>query len=148
MLWEADPDAAAFDPRMMERDETVWLTVEGRSMSPVLRSGDAVMIRCCTADAVKPGDVITVADPAGLCTHRLIMITHEGGKRLLWTKGDACAHWDDPIDSEALLGKGVAMLRGGRHLSLEKGWRALNFVMLGVSMVLGGLLWVKWTLRV
>jgi signal peptidase I len=39
------------------------ITVSGPSMSPTLADGDRVLVRRCTVDAVRPGDVVVLLGP-------------------------------------------------------------------------------------
>ncbi len=86
----------------------------GGSMFPVIRSGDVLSIRRCTAEAVQLGDVVLLHADDRLFAHRVI---EKRGKRHLpsfVTRGDA--HWrnDPPRSASALLGQVVAVTRDGR----------------------------------
>lgn len=62
------------------------------SMVPAIAVGDLVLVERQRADAARPGEVITFADPhvAGRSiTHRLVSVRRSGGRLTMTTRGDA-----------------------------------------------------------
>jgi L-amino acid N-acyltransferase YncA len=47
----------------------LWVRGAGRSLYPLLRSGDAVQVERCGREALAPGDVALVRGERGLCAH-------------------------------------------------------------------------------
>lgn len=68
------------------------LIVTSGSMTPAIRTGDAVLIRHVDADAINPGDIVTFPSGRagkGTTTHRVVDTRLIGGQRYVQTKGDA-----------------------------------------------------------
>ncbi|MDX6230555.1 MAG: hypothetical protein QOI76_3945 [Frankiales bacterium] len=89
----------------MRRWGTVLVT--GRSMEPVLREGDMLLISY--GGRVRPADVVVVALPSRpLAVKRAVQHTAEGW----WVEGDAAAFSTDsrqlgPLPEAAVLGRAV-----------------------------------------
>lgn len=90
------------------------LQVVGDSMAPLLRAGDAVLVRPVPPQALHPGDLVAVRRGEQVITHRLIG-REAGGWR---TKGDNRHALDPPVAAGALLGRVVAVERAGRRVDL------------------------------
>jgi signal peptidase I len=70
------------------------LMVQGGSMSPVLRTGDAIIVRTVPARTLAIGDIVTLPDlrdGGRTVTHRLVARTRDGAGMSVVTKGDASA---------------------------------------------------------
>ena len=86
--------------------QTCRLTVRGNSMYPTLRDGQPARLRRLPPEAVRLGDVVAIADPAGeITTHRLIWRRQDGATGRLWTKGDTVAGVDPPAPPDQCLGR-------------------------------------------
>ena len=88
--------------------------VASGSMSPVMDTGDTVIIAKVEADTIKPGDIIEFRTKENIpVMHRVIEIqeTEEGAKVFI-TKGDANREPDkDPVIPESVKGKVVFTIR-------------------------------------
>ncbi len=105
----------------LNQGKTAVLTVTSNSMSPLLRSGDQVLLQRTPLAQLRAGDVVTITAVADLLTHRFWGVAEENGAITLRTRGDRPL-LDDPARSTAdLLGRITARRRQGRELSLEKG---------------------------
>lgn len=86
------------------------------SMSPQIKTGDAVIMKDLEADTVKPGDVIIFHDPedkANLVIHRVVNVEEQGGVKFFSTKGDNNKEADNwKISAGEVLG-GVAVTLPG-----------------------------------
>jgi signal peptidase len=74
-----------------QREFTPFHAVKGLSMSPQIKSGDAVMIKQIESRDVKVGQVIIFRDPEDperLVIHRVVAVKDTGYARLFSTKGD------------------------------------------------------------
>ena len=84
------------------------VVITGGSMQPSIRRGDVVIVRSAAATALRPGVVITFADPnrpGSLVTHRVHDVRVDG--RLV-TKGDANRDVDVPtVPLSAVQGRAV-----------------------------------------
>ena len=99
------------------------LHVIGDSMAPLLRPGDRVTVQPVQPDALRLGDMIVVRHPSDLITHRLVAVDEQG-----WhTKGDNCHRADEPVAVQAIVGRVVAIERGGVPLDLlNRRWAIAN----------------------
>jgi signal peptidase I len=109
--------APALIADVLRQHGQVRIRAYGGSMFPAVRSGDVLLIRHCTADAVQPGDVVLVRDADRLFAHRLIEKHLEDREPFLVTRGDS--HWrNDPArPASMLLGQLTAITRNGRVLT-------------------------------
>ncbi len=92
------------------------LAVTGRSMRPLLREGDYLVVRPLSGQP-RVGEVVVYARAGRLWAHRLLARSPSG--RFLLTKGDARGRPDAPVGPEDLIGRAVAVERGGRRTGLE-----------------------------
>ena len=92
------------------------LAVTGASMLPAIWPGDVLEVERRGADEISPGDVVLFTRQGGYTAHRVVAKTRTADRPLLITRGDALPAPDDPISPEQLLGRVVAVLRGGRRL--------------------------------
>lgn len=90
---------------------TVTFTTHGKSMRPILNDGDSVSLK--KADKYKVGDVVLYRKADGsFVLHRIIRIK----KDTVYTQGDSLHEKDEPIKSDAILGKAVAYIYPQREL--------------------------------
>lgn len=75
------------------------LVERSASMAPRIAPGDLLLVQRLRADAMRPGDVVTFADPhvrGRTLTHRVIAIRAAAGRLAVTTRGDAnrgAEHW-------------------------------------------------------
>lgn len=99
------------------------ILVTGNSMSPLLRAGDAVIVRPANGTELRRGDVLIVEDANGWLTHRLIHATPAG----LLLRGDALTGADRPVPAAVLVGRVCAIKRGARQIDLTaRRWQLAN----------------------
>jgi len=109
------------------------LAIHGRSMWPLLRTGDMVVVR--HGASLRPGDVVAYQQSEGGVTiHRLLRRQPAGS---LVLAGDACQVADPPIAAELVIGKVEA-------IDSSSGRRSLRTVS---ARILGQLLAVTFHLR-
>ena len=99
------------------------LRVVGDSMAPLLRPGDAVIVRPTCAENLQRGDVVAVRRGGQVISHRVVEV---GGGR--WrTKGDNSHRLDPQAPGEALVGQVIAIERGADRLDLRSGrWQVAS----------------------
>ncbi len=103
----------------VERDASLRTTVHGRSMWPFVRDGDVVTIEPIRRRPPAVGEVVAVRHPRGanLVIHRVVGVDPGG-----WiVQGDACAAPDGVVPTGQVLGRIVAVERGGSPVRLGTG---------------------------
>ena len=86
-------------------------------MCPTIRDGEAVTVEPVRAGAVKRGDILLYRAERGVIAHRVVRI--EGEQSPVFTlRGDASETCDEPIEAAQILGRVVAVERGGRRHNL------------------------------
>lgn len=124
----------AFAAELLAREGALWCVVRSASMAPWLRPGDRVLAAPLGQSAPCPGDVLAVANVEYVLVHRLVRLTAAG----LVLKGDALRCVDAPIDAASVLGRVVAVARGGRvHPLTTRRTRWLAAAVARYSCVLG-----------
>jgi hypothetical protein len=93
------------------------LQARGESMAPLLRDGEAVLVRPVPPELIGRGDVVLFVADGGYLMHRVI--GSAAGGRLLMTKGDALPWADPPVEASALVGRVVARQAGGGWVALQ-----------------------------
>ena len=91
------------------------LRVTGSSMLPALRPGDVLLIRHCTIEESRLGDIILYIRRRRLFAHRVIS---RSAARLV-TQGDSIAEPDPSVTANELLGKVVRVMRRGKRICHE-----------------------------
>jgi signal peptidase len=84
------------------------LSVQTKSMVPVLNKGDLVSVIRVPAENLKVGDIITFINPRNskqTITHRITELPSAYNAKKIVTKGDANQSTDVPIDQSAVLGR-------------------------------------------
>jgi hypothetical protein len=90
-------------------NDALRLMVNGRSMAPLLRPGDVLVVQPGKAGDLLPGQIVVLQDADGFLTHRLIAI----GSDTFVTKGDAMPCFDPPAPFSALVGWVQSVERDG-----------------------------------
>ena len=90
------------------------LVGRGRSMWPVIASGDRVVAR--RAAVPRPGDIVVLRTPVGIVTHRLVAVLLDPVR--LVTRGDWSDQDDGPVAEENLLGVVHRIIKGRATLDL------------------------------
>ncbi len=102
---------------LLEEGTAVTVDVTGSSMTPFIRSGDAVTLRPTPAASARLGDTLAVLRPGErLRVHRLIR-----RRPTLQTRGDAAPESDPPVHDHEVLARVEQVKRGGRRVRLGLG---------------------------
>ena len=101
----------------LAQGHTPFLAISSASMAPLLKTGDQVGLETVTAERLRPGNIITIADRDDLLTHRYWGLVGEQ----LQTRGDRSLTFDPLWPTQQLLGRIVLRRRHGKTLSLATG---------------------------
>lgn len=99
------------------------IPVRGNSMKPLLHDGDQVRIQHGVR-GIAVGDIIVFRQRDTLVVHRVVRIRLQHATPHFVTKGDNVRHFDPPVLTADVLGKVLAVERGGQSLPVtSRGWR-------------------------
>jgi signal peptidase len=94
----------------------------GRSMYPLVKDGDILIVRPPGDREVNIGEVIFFRRPDGPpVAHRVIKIIDKTGGKLLVTRGDSLRYYDAPVSPDNVLGRVIRVERKQKRLALT-GW--------------------------
>ncbi len=94
-----------------------WIPITGRSMLPLLREGDQVLVAHGNA-GVRRGDIVVFRREEKLIAHRVVRISGSSAAPMFVTKGDHVSQCDAPLHVHEMIGRVLTIKRGHRHLSL------------------------------
>lgn len=95
------------------------LRAYGSSMRPHLRPGDWLLLRRESPLRVLSGDVVAFLRQGRIYIHRVVRKQSGRCGPVLITRGDALTQCDSPVTAAELLGRVLAIVRGGRTINLE-----------------------------
>ena len=90
----------------------------GQSMHPTIKNGEAVLVEPIKPEQVNVGDIILYLFHRGVIAHRVLRIERRAENQFLITRGDASRTNDAPVPAVDVLGRVVAVERGGRSIAL------------------------------
>jgi len=102
------------------------LTIEGSSMTPLLRPGDRVTVLWTEPSDLRPGDIIAYWNGTRVVVHRLLEINLAADRTMLRESGDqgGVSRW---IHAGHLLGRVDSVIKSRRTLVLgQRRWRLLG----------------------
>ena len=90
-------------------------------MQPTIEDGELITVAPVEPAAVKRGDILLYQGERGLIAHRLVCLRRsaKGEDVRYLLQGDASVDRDDPVQPEQVLGRVVAVRRGGRSRALD-----------------------------
>jgi len=109
---------------------SVKVRVTGRSMSPVILSGDRVVVKQASAGDLYPGDIVLFLDAAGgMVLHRMIFRKNKKSSRQFVCKGDTLWRADESVTADRVIGKVEQIIKpSGKVIRLAKpGWQFVTF---------------------
>jgi|Deesub1362A_J573_1020465.scaffolds.fasta_scaffold02471_3 signal peptidase I len=112
----------------LKRNGKVWVKIEGRSMEPVIKKGDRVLVEEKKAGEITPGDVILYSVDESLIVHRAVGRFFYSGKWFFLEKGEL-GEGIGRISEESLLGRVVAVEGTKGTFPFEKSceeWRRIS----------------------
>jgi len=101
----------------------IRLRVAGHSMAPLVERGDLVLVQRANLEDLRQGDLVLVEQGGDFLVHRLVASDTHGVR----TKGDNASYADQPLPPHDILGRVVAVEKGGRTIELDRGrWPLVN----------------------
>jgi hypothetical protein len=86
-------------------------------MHPTIKEGEAITVAPAMPGAIRRGDVILYRVGQGVIAHRMTRVERgPDGAVVFVPRGDASPSRDDPVEEAAILGRVMAVERGGRTL--------------------------------
>ncbi|WP_347273584.1 signal peptidase I [Candidatus Kuenenia sp.] len=101
-----------------QTNERFAIPIVGRSMYPLIREGDNVLVECGYSQ-IRRGDIIAFRSENKLIVHRVLTISEKGTGFSFITKGDNVPHADPVVSHSEIIGKVSAIKRGEKMLSLD-----------------------------
>jgi signal peptidase I len=141
-----DPNRVAVPGTVLEAVLEVWgqargqhlMPITGRSMLPLLREGDQVLVAHGPSH-IRRGDLVVFWDNDRLVAHRVLHTLHGHAGPAFITKGDNAPYFDPALSANKVLGRVLTVKRGGRSMSLDTpAWRVLGWL-----IAVGTLGWAK-----
>ena len=112
-------------------DSRLRLRVNGRSMLPLIRPGDIVVVEPVSPTKLRHGDIVAVRRADDIVTHRLMTPTDNGQ---VITKGDNMRGSDAPRAVTQVVGRIVALERNGAAVDLtSRHWQVANRILSRLS---------------
>ncbi len=110
---------ADLSTQLLGNGHRVRFRAPGRSMYPTIRDGEAITVAPVAAESVRRGDIILYRTERSVIAHRVARIERDGADGLRFTlRGDTCGGRDAPVAAGQVLGRVVAVERGGRTQEL------------------------------
>jgi signal peptidase I len=99
---------------VVDAGELMSFVIDGVSMFPVLLAGDKALVKRTRIEDLKIGDIIVWSKtPGNRVAHRVMQLDLTANPWLIVTKGDLMVDLDEPLQPGDVVGKIVAVLRGG-----------------------------------
>jgi len=94
------------------------LTITSNSMSPLLRSGDQIILDNSPLSQLEPGDIISVDCHRYILTHRFWRKDNAN----IITRGDRPLQFDPPNPEEKYIGQAIIRKRNEKYLNIQRGF--------------------------
>ena len=112
---------------LLRRGAYVRFRAIGASMQPTIEDGELITVAPMAPESVKRGDILLYQSESGVHAHRVVgrvkgtVPLLEGDCPLdhYLLRGDASVSCDAPVQLEQVIGRVVAVQRGGRSLALD-----------------------------
>ena len=98
---------------------TVRFRAAGASMYPTIRDGETVSIAPVELADIVYGDVLLYRASGRLLAHRVVGLTASRERLVVHVRGDAKRACDAPVDGSDVVGRVIAVDRGGRVIPLH-----------------------------
>jgi signal peptidase I len=102
-----------------QRDFNFHAPSAGRSMWPMIRNGDVLVVKSLDPADLRLGDIVAFKRCGRLFAHRVVGVSQQGDGKVVLTRGDACGTPDLPLPQSAILGRVESIVRGKRVINLS-----------------------------
>jgi len=131
VIEQLDRYSATFDRisvDLLQAGYALRFTAQGKSMSPLIREGDVVLIEPIGNQLPKPSEIVFFINQQGdLVLHRVLKRLKKDDNFFYLLKGDQVATTDGIVEQAKIIGRLKAIERGGSFLSIDKpAFKALN----------------------
>lgn len=103
----------------LRRGQPLWFRVASGSMHPLLCIGEEVYIEPATASELQVGEIAAFETSTGLVIHRIVL-RQAGGKSIQLLEMSDTQLRAEPVESEAVIGRVIAIGRGKRRIDLRR----------------------------
>jgi signal peptidase len=110
---------------LLRDGRAIRFCAHGMSMRPTIQHGDLVTVEPIDASEIRRGNILLYRDGDHVVAHRVVGLT--ASKRFLLC-GDGVETPDPPVRPDQVLGRVVALERGGRLLRLHRHWLEMLYV--------------------
>jgi polysaccharide export outer membrane protein len=114
-------DYAQLAESVLNNSTNIKVPVTGDSMSPLLRTGDAIYVERVKAEDLSVGDILVYKTEGNMVAHRLVRILRKNGRCMFLTKGDTFSHVDSPLRESSLIGRVYAVRKLCLKFHIRKG---------------------------
>src|SRR5437867_13119903 len=112
---------------LLRRGSYIRFRAIGASMQPTIEDGELITVAPVGPGTVKRGDILLYQNERGVVAHRVVGRVKETVPLLegdcpldhYLLRGDASVSCDAPVQLEQVIGRLVAVQRGGRSLALD-----------------------------
>lgn len=110
---------------------------QGKSMNPILKEGDRLLVKELSSEDVHLGDAIVYKSKDRLIVHRFLYRKLKDQNLLyMVAKADNSSETDPPFNSQYFIGKVVEINRGRKRLKLESSLWQITSYLIGVVSLL------------
>lgn len=121
-----------------ETDRQQIISITGRSMLPLIQTGDQVLVAHGRKNA-RRGDVIVFLQDEKMVAHRVLYVNPNSAEAAFIAKGDNNASLDPPVSAGRYVGRVLRIKRGERWLSIDTpAWRVTGWL-----IAVGMIAWLK-----
>ena len=114
----AGVDIATLAAGFLAHGRTIKFSAPGGSMRPTIRGGEVIHVEPVRPAAIAAGDIILFHQGTRIVAHRVVRVAQSGGVRAFLTRGDAAFAADPWVVAGAVMGRVIAVERGGRTVDL------------------------------
>ena len=107
---------------MIQENESLLLyPTRGFSMFPFIWSGDYILVKKVSPETIRVDDIILFySEPREVVCHRVVKIIQREGMACFCTKGRRVQGYDPLVTPDMILGRVVAIRRGGNTIELSE----------------------------